>query len=109
MDSMGSAAEKLNDSSAESPTGKSCGIGLPLETSLSRLFELSALCGSGQPAPHYSRMKIRDAKVDDACAAAQVLRRSITDLCAADHGNDPAILAQWLVTPKAPPLTRSCG
>ncbi len=45
---------------------------------------------------HYSRMEIRDAKADDARAAAQVLRRSISDLCAADHGNDPVILAQWL-------------
>jgi GNAT superfamily N-acetyltransferase len=41
-------------------------------------------------------MKIRDAKAEDARAAAQVLRRSITELCAADHGNDPVILAQWL-------------
>ncbi len=41
-------------------------------------------------------MEIRDAKADDARAAAQVLRRSISDLCAADHGNDPVILAQWL-------------
>jgi len=40
-------------------------------------------------------MEIRDAKADDARAAAQVLRRSISDLCAADHGNDPVILARW--------------
>jgi GNAT superfamily N-acetyltransferase len=51
-------------------------------------------------------MKIRDAKVDDARAAAQVLRRSITDLCAADHGNDPAILAQWLSN-KTPDIVAS--
>jgi hypothetical protein len=42
------------------------------------------------------RMHIRDAVADDAPAACQVLRRSIVELCAADHGDDPAILAQWL-------------
>jgi GNAT superfamily N-acetyltransferase len=59
-----------------------------------------------QPAPHYSRMKIRDAKAEDARAAAQVLRRSISDLCAADHGNDPVILAQWLSN-KTPDIVAS--
>ncbi len=41
-------------------------------------------------------MKIRDATPDDAEAACEVLRRSISELCAADHGNDPAILGAWL-------------
>ena len=41
-------------------------------------------------------MKIRDATPDDAEAACEVLRRSISELCAADHGNDPAILNAWL-------------
>src|SRR5262249_44572963 len=41
-------------------------------------------------------MEIRDAVPGDAPAACQVLRRSITELCGADHGNDPAILANWL-------------
>jgi GNAT superfamily N-acetyltransferase len=41
-------------------------------------------------------MNIRDAVADDAPAACQVLRRSIAELCAADHGNDATILAQWL-------------
>jgi GNAT superfamily N-acetyltransferase len=41
-------------------------------------------------------MEIRDAVVEDAPAACQVLRRSISELCIADHKNDPAILAQWL-------------
>jgi GNAT superfamily N-acetyltransferase len=41
-------------------------------------------------------MKIRDATPDDAEAACDVLRRSIFELCAGDHGNDPAILAAWL-------------
>ena len=41
-------------------------------------------------------MEIRDATPDDAVAACEVLRRSICELCLADHGNDPAILAAWL-------------
>lgn len=41
-------------------------------------------------------MKIRDATPDDAEAACDVLRRSISELCVADHGNDPSILAAWL-------------
>ena len=41
-------------------------------------------------------MLIRDATPDDAAAGCDVLRRSIAELCAADHGNDPAILARWL-------------
>jgi GNAT superfamily N-acetyltransferase len=41
-------------------------------------------------------MEIRDAVPEDAPAACQVMRRSITELCVADHRNDPAILARWL-------------
>jgi GNAT superfamily N-acetyltransferase len=41
-------------------------------------------------------VEIRDATPDDAVAACDVLRRSISKLCVADHGNDPAILAAWL-------------
>jgi hypothetical protein len=41
-------------------------------------------------------VKIRDATPDDADAACDVLRRSISKLCVADHGNDPAILNAWL-------------
>jgi GNAT superfamily N-acetyltransferase len=41
-------------------------------------------------------VKIRDATPDDAEAACEVLRRSISELCAADHGSDPAILSAWL-------------
>jgi GNAT superfamily N-acetyltransferase len=32
----------------------------------------------------------------DARAACEVIRRSIVELCIADHRNDPAILTQWL-------------
>jgi GNAT superfamily N-acetyltransferase len=41
-------------------------------------------------------MEIRDATPDDASAACQVLRRSITELCVADHRNDREILTGWL-------------
>lgn len=46
-------------------------------------------------------MKIRLAREDDAEAAALVLRRSITELCQRDHGNDPALLASWLANKTA--------
>jgi GNAT superfamily N-acetyltransferase len=41
-------------------------------------------------------MDIRDAVAGDAEEACAVLRRSIAELCDADHRNDPAILARWL-------------
>jgi GNAT superfamily N-acetyltransferase len=41
-------------------------------------------------------VEIRDATPADADAACDVLRRSISQLCAADHGDDPAILGNWL-------------
>lgn len=41
-------------------------------------------------------MHIREAGAEDAPAACTVLKRSIAELCEADHRNDPAILAQWL-------------
>lgn len=51
-------------------------------------------------------MQIRDALIGDAPAACAVLRRSITELCAADHGNDPAILQRWLAN-KTPEIVAS--
>lgn len=45
---------------------------------------------------HDAGMKIRDAVIEDAPAACVVLRRSIIELCAADHDNDPEILRRWL-------------
>lgn len=39
---------------------------------------------------------IRLAAPADAAAACEVLRRSITECCVADHGNQPAILNAWL-------------
>jgi GNAT superfamily N-acetyltransferase len=41
-------------------------------------------------------MIIRDATPDDAVQACAVLRASISQLCVADHGNDPDILGRWL-------------
>ena len=47
-------------------------------------------------------MEICDAKPEDAEEIASVLRRSISELCEADHHRDPALLAAWLSnkTPK---------
>ena len=39
---------------------------------------------------------IRPARLDDAPAMSAVLIASITELCAADHKNDPEALASWL-------------
>jgi len=39
---------------------------------------------------------IRKAVADDAAAACAVIRRSIAELCALDHRDDPAILGAWL-------------
>jgi GNAT superfamily N-acetyltransferase len=45
-------------------------------------------------------VEIRDATSDDANAVCDVLRESISQLCVADHGNDPAILDRWLSNKK---------
>jgi GNAT superfamily N-acetyltransferase len=41
-------------------------------------------------------MEIRDARIEDTEAACLVMRRSIAELCEADHKNDSAILELWL-------------
>jgi len=41
-------------------------------------------------------VSIRHAVAADAPAMAQLLQRSITELCVADHGNDPERLGAWL-------------
>ncbi len=41
-------------------------------------------------------IEIRIAAPEDAFAACDVLRRSITECCMQDHGGDPAILCAWL-------------
>ena len=51
-------------------------------------------------------MEIRDATPEDADAACDVLTSSISELCSADHGNDPAILNKWLSN-KTPQIVAS--
>lgn len=41
-------------------------------------------------------LAIRPANSGDAEAAVKLVRRSITELCAADHGNNAAVLDRWL-------------
>jgi GNAT superfamily N-acetyltransferase len=53
-----------------------------------------------------SGMIIRDATEEDALAACDVMRRSIAELCVADHRNDPALLGRWLSN-KTPEIFRS--
>lgn len=42
------------------------------------------------------KLEIRPARSEDAAVACDVLRRSISELCTADHGNDPKFLSGWL-------------
>jgi GNAT superfamily N-acetyltransferase len=42
------------------------------------------------------KILIRDAVPDDADAGSLILRRSIAELCVADHKNDPVRLGGWL-------------
>src|SRR6202043_481576 len=55
---------------------------------------------------HPACMQIREATADDAAEACRVLRRSITELCSADHMDDPVILEDWLSN-KTPANVRS--
>jgi GNAT superfamily N-acetyltransferase len=41
-------------------------------------------------------MRVRKAREEDAGEACAVLRRSIEDLCVADHGGDPSAIQAWL-------------
>jgi GNAT superfamily N-acetyltransferase len=45
-------------------------------------------------------VRIRDATLEDAAAACDVMRRSISELCIADHHDDPTILNAWLSNKK---------
>jgi hypothetical protein len=54
------------------------------------------LSGDDLSATGAENVTIRDAAPGDAVAASAVLRESISRLCVADHGNDPAILNAWL-------------
>jgi hypothetical protein len=62
----------------------------------------------GQP-PEYDPprvIEVRDAVREDAPAACEVIRRSISELCEADHRNDPEILRRWLAN-KTPEIVGS--
>jgi GNAT superfamily N-acetyltransferase len=41
-------------------------------------------------------MLIRQALIEDAASACEMMRRSIAELCGADHHDDPEILRPWL-------------
>ena len=51
-------------------------------------------------------MQIREARIDDAVEVCRVLRRSIVELCRADHQDDPSVLEEWLRN-KTPDQARS--
>jgi hypothetical protein len=51
-------------------------------------------------------MEIRDAVPEDSPAACEVIRRSISELCHADHLNYPVILRRWLAN-KTPEIVAS--
>lgn len=46
-------------------------------------------------------MNVRPARPGDAAAAADVLRRSIAELCRDDHGDDPEVIAAWIANKTA--------
>lgn len=43
-------------------------------------------------------IEVRDAVASDADAVCSLIRRSIAELCGADHHGDPAILGRWLAS-----------
>src|SRR5262245_12625091 len=51
-------------------------------------------------------MQIRKAVLEDAVQACEVIRRSIVELCQADHNDDPVILKKWLAN-KTPDNVRT--
>jgi GNAT superfamily N-acetyltransferase len=51
-------------------------------------------------------MHIRQARTEDAAAACAVVRRSIAELCRADHGWDEVLLARWLSNKTVENLTQ---
>lgn len=54
-------------------------------------------------------MLVRCARDCDADRAADVVRRSITELCVADYRNDPQVLARWLANKTTENLRRWIG
>lgn len=54
-------------------------------------------------------MQLREACLDDAAAACEVVRRSITDLCYADHRRDGFTLSLWLANKTPENMRRWIG
>lgn len=54
-------------------------------------------------------MNIRDAVISDAPQMVEVMQRSISELCAADHENDPAKLKAWLANKTIETVVRWIG
>ena len=52
---------------------------------------------SSQASPSKTGIVIRPAQADDVAAACTLVRRSIADLCGADHHNMPAIVEGMLI------------
>ncbi len=50
---------------------------------------------------YFPMVVVRDAKQEEAAPACQVVRRSIVELCSADHRNDPFALDGWLANKTA--------
>jgi hypothetical protein len=51
-------------------------------------------------------MLIRQAKIEDAAAACAIVRRSIVELCQADHGGDEVLIGKWLSNKTVENVTR---
>src|SRR5437867_10635366 len=51
-------------------------------------------------------MHIRQAKIEDAPTACAIVRRSIVELCHADHGGDEILLGKWLSNKTVENVTR---
>jgi GNAT superfamily N-acetyltransferase len=51
-------------------------------------------------------MQVRPANIEDAEEACRVIRRSITELCYADHQDDDSTLALWLANKTAENMNR---
>jgi N-acetylglutamate synthase-like GNAT family acetyltransferase len=51
-------------------------------------------------------MLIRQAKIEDAAAACAIVRRSIVELCHADHGGDEVLVGKWLSNKTVENVTR---
>jgi GNAT superfamily N-acetyltransferase len=58
-------------------------------------YSLSQLADT-RPPVHRCSMQIRPARIEDAVEACEILRRSITELCQADHRDDSQNLEAWL-------------